>query len=98
MSGPCFCECPLNQSLLYYCQAMERENWIMFARKNGLERKKRAYVYRKHALLGTVVPSNDAVEEEEEEDPQVLFEVEMAEEEESQSCYWVYEDENEEGG
>ena len=93
MSGPCFYECPLNQSLFYYCQAMERENRIMFSRKNGLERKKRAYVYRKHALLGTVVPSNDV-----EEDPQVLFEVEMAEEEESQPCYRVYEDENEEGG
>jgi len=84
----------------YTLQVMERENRIMFARKHGLERKKRTYIHRKRALLGHVVPGDGSGEEEreEEEDPLVVREVEEDQEQDTRMTYRVFDEEEEEEG
>ena len=75
---------------------MQRENRIMYARKHCLERNKRAYVHRKR-ILHEGIPAVP-VEDEEEEDPLVIQEVEEEVEAVSQTSYRVYDEENEEEG
>ena len=67
---------------------MERENSIMFARRHGLERKKRTYTHRKRTLLGHVVPGDESGEEEREEEDQLV--VREEEEEQEQDTRMTY--------
>lgn len=60
----------------------------MFARKHGLERKKRVYTHKKEALLESVVPAN--TNDDDDEDPVVVREVEEEEEVEAQTTYRVF--------
>lgn len=64
----------------------------MFARKHGLERKKRVYTHRKRALV------ESAEDDDDDEDPLVVREVEEEEELECQTTYRVFIEEDEEDG
>lgn len=77
---------------------MERENRIMFARKHDLQRKKRAYVDRKRALLVGEPTDEEVDEERDEEDPVVAQEVQEELEADARTTYRVYEEEDEEDG
>ena len=75
---------------------MERENRIMFARKHGLERQKRAYRLRKRVVVAEGEIGEE--DQEEEEDPLTLQEVEDERQQENQASYRVYDEEEEEEG